>query len=438
MPLRGPSTSLEESVRSRLDRPVAGVWCFISWVGAAIVFLILVRLLGGPNPADAYASATSTWSIAHGSLSCAYPPARTLAHQPLTAPLYPLVSGAVAALLRIGHQLPFPSVAAMGRHCVNAITTVDLWSVRTRSIFPTVMIGYVGWLVLEASLIVVVRVSGRGRTGWEPATVLLAAVTPPVLMCLTEYFHPQDLVAMGLVLFGVAALLRRRWIAAGALMGLALTSQQFAVLAIVPALFVVPPRQLLRFLAAAVVAVALIDVPFVVATSGRAISFILVGTGATAVTPTLLVELHLGPALHPVARLAPIVASALLCWWASRRLGSRLLEPVALMSLVATSMSLRLIFEVNIWGYYLMAVSVLVVLIGAVERRWPPTFFVWLAVIVVAVVWGGLINQPTRFHPPIWLWQIVLVPGAVYFSVAPLRRALSTRPTIEAVAPTAR
>ena len=431
-------SSIASKVRSRLDRPVSSLWCFIGWVGASIVFFLLVRVLGGPNPADAYVSANSTWSIAHGSLSCAYPPARTVAHQPLTAPLYPLISGAVAAIFRIGHQLPFPSVAQMGHQCANAVTTINVWSVHARSIFPTVMIGYIAWLILETAVVVVLRVSGRGRTGWEPKTVLLAAVTPPVLMCLTEYFHPQDLLAMGLTLFALAAMMQRRWALAGALAGLAMTSQQFAILAIVPALFVVPPRKLLRYLGSAIVAMALIDVPFIVATSGRALSSILVGTGATAVTPTLLVELHLGAALHPIARLAPIAASALLAAWASRRLGPRILEPVALCSLTATSLALRLVFEVNVWGYYFMAVSVLVLVIGAVERRCPPTFFVWLFVIIVAVVWGGLINGPAPINPPIWLWQIVLVPAALYFSAAPLLRSVLREPTIEVSSPVSR
>src|ERR1035438_9457021 len=46
-------------------------------------------------------------------------------------------------------------------------------------------------------------------------------------------FHPQDLLAMGLILCGVASVLRDRWVLAGVLMGLALTSQQFSILVLV-------------------------------------------------------------------------------------------------------------------------------------------------------------------------------------------------------------
>ena len=389
-----------------------------------VIFVLLVRVLGGPTLNDSYVLANSTWSIAHGNLACAYPPVTTLVGQPLAPPLYSLFAGVVASVAHIGHQVPFPTAAAMGRDCSNAVALINEWGVQTRSNVPTVMIGYLGWLVLEAAVVVVVRAVGRGRTGWELATVMLAAVTPPVLMCLTEYFHPQDLLSLALLTLAIGAALRRHSVVAGVLVGLAMTSQQFAVLAMIPLLFAVAPRRLIGFVGGVVAAAALVDVPFVLATSGRALSYIVVGTGANSVTPTWLVTLQLGAALHPVARLAPIVGAALLCAWTSRRLGPRMGEPLVLLSLIASSMALRLVFEVNIWGYYFAAVSVLVLLMGAVERSWSPWFFAWLALIVVAVSWGGLINGPGPITPPIWLWQLLLVPPACYFSAAPLARTL--------------
>ena len=165
--------AFDATLRARLDRPVSNLWCHVGWLAATIVYVLLVRVLGGPNPADAYVTANSTWSIAHGILACAYPPVRAIAHQPLSAPLYPLISGAVAAIFRIGHQLPFPNVTEMGHQCSNAIALINGWSVPTKSIFPTMMIGYVAWLILEAAMIAVLRTTGRGRTGWEPAALLL-------------------------------------------------------------------------------------------------------------------------------------------------------------------------------------------------------------------------------------------------------------------------
>ena len=53
-----------------------------------------------------------------------------------------------------------------------------------------------------AGIIALLRVSGRGRRGWEPLAFFLVACTPPVFTCLTYYFHPPDLLAMGLILAG--------------------------------------------------------------------------------------------------------------------------------------------------------------------------------------------------------------------------------------------
>src|ERR1700691_5768912 len=91
-----------------LDEPLSPLWCVTGWIVASIVFILLTRLAGGVTTADAFVSANSSLAIAHGLLACAYPPQNTIGNSPLAPPIYPLISGGLAALFRIGHSLHFP------------------------------------------------------------------------------------------------------------------------------------------------------------------------------------------------------------------------------------------------------------------------------------------------------------------------------------------
>ena len=100
-----------------LDKPQSGLVCLGGWALATAIFCGMVALLGGPTQGDSAESLYATWSIAHGNLACAYPPASpvtssfVLFYRPLPGvpPLWPLISGGLAALTRIGHRAPFPS-----------------------------------------------------------------------------------------------------------------------------------------------------------------------------------------------------------------------------------------------------------------------------------------------------------------------------------------
>ena len=96
-----------------LNEPLAGRWCMLGWGVATGLFVALATLTGGPGRIDAAESVYSTWAIAHGRLSCAFPSV-TMPHEPLVAPVYPVVSGFVAALAGIGHTVPFPPQARDG------------------------------------------------------------------------------------------------------------------------------------------------------------------------------------------------------------------------------------------------------------------------------------------------------------------------------------
>ncbi len=306
--MRHPATAADFSDnsirRSWLTRPLSGAWCAIGWLSATAVFVGLTALLGGPSEGDASQSLYSTWANAHGRFACAFPP--TTHHHftsyaqpgPFVAPLYPLLSGALGAITRIGHAVSFPSSTALGPHCSTSSLAIYHWAVSSGAALPTVRLGYLSWIVLMAGVVSLVRACGRGRCGWEPVALVLLACTPPVFLPLLNYFHPQDLVAMGLGLGAVTCAKRGWWIWAGALIGLALTSQQFAILIAAPLLVVASGKRRTRFVLGTIGGFALVVLPEIVVTSGRVVRAVFLGSGNTPGTGgSWLWDLHLHGAL---------------------------------------------------------------------------------------------------------------------------------------------
>jgi hypothetical protein len=420
---------------SRLSQPLSQRWCALGGFVATAIFVGLTRLLGGVTTGDASESVNTTWALAHGIPSCGYAPGNQfgLAY---TGPFYPLLSGAFAVLLRIGHSAPFPTEAQMGPHCSTAIIAMYHWSIQSHALLPTVQIGYVAWFLLMGGIVALLRASGRGRCGWEPVALVIVAMAPPVSMCLHEYFHPQDLAAMGLVLAGIACVRRGWWVWAGVLLGLAFTAQQFTVLAFAPLLVVAPRDRRTTFVGAAIFSAATIVGPVTALVSTRAISVALIGSGDSGAASTLLGVLHpQGPMVLVLSRLVPIVLAIVTARWTSKRIGSAVLEPVPLIALIATSLSYRLIFEVNLWGYYFMAVAVLVVILDVLRGRIRALLVVWLALVAVAfnptTDSAGVFSTATTHWLPLWLWQLVLVPVAITLAASPLWSQVHTPPRTE-------
>ena len=142
-----------------LDAPLSTLSCVIGWLAATGVFLGLASFLGGPAEGDAPESVYSTWAIAHGDIACAVP--RITTHgiasiarpSSIATPLWPLISGAFDALIRIGHNVPFPSQRALGPHCSTALAAMYKWSVQSGAALPTVRIGYLCWFVLMGGVV---------------------------------------------------------------------------------------------------------------------------------------------------------------------------------------------------------------------------------------------------------------------------------------------
>ncbi len=375
-----------------LQRPLSPLEALAGWLIALAAFVGVVALFGGVTEGDAAVGIYSTWAIAHGQLACAYPPALYFHVPPIArpytsiTPFYPIFSGVLVALLRIGHQIAFPTTAQLGAHCANAYDAIYQWSVRSSAALRTMRVGYVSGAVLLAGVVAVLRSSRRPRSLAEPVTLLAVATTAPVVGCLLEFYHPQDLVAMGLSLLALAAALRERWVWAGVLVGLAITTHQFALLVAAPLFVAAPASRRWWFAGATALAGAAVDLPFLIATAGRAFRAVVIGSGFTpSYGGTVLWELGLhGAPFFLATRVAPIAVALVLAWWVKARIGDRVLEPVMLVSLVGASVALRLVFEENLWGYYFMALAVMVILVESVRGRVRASVVAWLLTVLLA------------------------------------------------------
>ena len=102
-------------------------------------------------------------------------------------------------------------------------------------------------------------------------------------------------------------------------------------------------------------------------------------------------ELQLnGAPLVVLSRIVPLALSLVLAWFVTKRLGRSALQPAVLIALVAVSLSLRLVFEENMFGYYYMALAVTLVLLDVVQGRIRASLIAWLAMVTVAYSEGGL------------------------------------------------
>jgi hypothetical protein len=424
-------------LNSWLERPLSTPWCVLGWLAATVVFVTVTSQTGGLTAGDSNVSVYLAWSLAHGHLSCGFPPPGILGYAP-AAPVYPLLSGAAVALLRIGHNVPFPTTAQLGPHCSTAVAAINHWALHSGAWLPTLRVGYLGWLVLMAGAIALLRSVGRGRCGWEPIALILLACAPPVSMCFTEYFHPQDLVALGLVLAALASIRAGRSIWAGIFFGFALLSQQFALLIFVPMLVIVPRGHAVRIVGAAAAVGAVVSVPLLLLTSGRAITSMVVGTGETSAGFSLLDETGIkGPLLFAISRILPIALAVVIAWWAAQELGPRVMDPIPLAALAALWLCFRLVFEVNVWGYYFMAVAVLLVLLDVIRGRIRVALVLWLALVAVAKTYGTVVNGAHHVLP-IWLCQLVLVPSAIALASSPLLKCVAKHRGSEAALETQR
>jgi len=401
-----------------LGRPVSPWVCPAAWAMATAIFFGLLAALGGIAIGDMASTESGALTIAHGEPHCAFP-----ANAHVEAPLYPLLAGGVLVVTRPGASVPFPDGRAMTGACTDSAAAVRLWMARSHSVQDVAHVGLIVWFPLLAGFVLALRAAGRGRQRAEVVGVLVLAVLPPVLAALHTFFHPEDLLAMGLILGSLAAGLRSRWLVAGVVIGLAITAQPFALLAAVPLVMVAPSPHRWRFGLGAAIGVGVVAVPVALFTyHGLSNAFFSAGTYLPT-PPTLIGVLHLPThALGAVSRGGPVVAAALLAGWARHRMGDGVLRPDRLVALVGTALGFRLVTEVLFWGYYLAAVAVMLLVLDMVVGRLrvaTVAFFVLCGALFPLVGEGSPLLNAAYDH--LAVVQVVLVAWSLALLSSPLR-----------------
>ncbi len=360
----------------------------VVYLAALGVFVGIVGLRGGPSVGDAYGVTKPATALANGDLGAAahdavlpQPPGYALLTSPLVLALRPLIGSPtwcdaqVPAVTRV--FLPWCAPAQLATH---------------RWYRSQAVLGLVAWLVLVAGSVGLLRAAGAGGGLAEALLVMLLAAIPAASDAVVETFHPQDLVCVGLGAAAIAQALRRRWVATGVLFGVAFLCKQFALLPLVAVVVAVPGwRERARVACPALVVVACGIIPFAaVDPSGTWSTLSAVSSGGVVKlsTGTVVGMTNLSESTKLlIARDGPVVLALVMALWARWRIGGRLLSPVPLIGLTTACLAGRLVAEVWFASYYLLAVSVGLLVLDFASRRLPVRSFLWIAVT------GALVEQ---------------------------------------------
>ena len=239
------------------------------------------------------------------------------------------------------------------------------------------MLGVLSWLVLAAGALWLLTAAGVPGAMSRVEVIAFLVFLPAATNALVQFFHPQDMVSLGLGLLGLAAVLRGRNLVAGVLFGLAILTKQFAFLLLLPALTVLTSKERVRTAGVAAGTLALGLLPFLlVAPHATVENFSGFSAGGAVAGETLLSLVGVtGHIASAIARDAPVLFAAGLCWWAARRVDT----PPALLALALACVGSRLVFESVIFPYYLLATSVVFLLADLVARRTPSSSLTWCA-----------------------------------------------------------
>ena len=410
----------------RLDAPIRtwqswlGVWAAFAW------YWVVLRLLGGPEQGDANVSQYSSWLIAHGQIACAYPPNRLLGIS--AAPGFTLVEAAYDWITRLGAGSPFPSMSSYGPSCGGALLALQHWSKANPVTLPhSLSCGYLAWFTVLLGVRSLLRTIWTTPTRREILALFTIALVPTMWNSIITFFHPQDIMAMGLTLGAVAAYRRGQYLWTGALLGFAFLSQSMSFLvALFLFLVLTSFESRLRFVEGFVATFAAVVVPLSILAGPNAVRNSLLGTGvgnSYLRIKSLLYYLQFSSSAATfTARALPLVAVVATSLWVRRR-PWLLQDSLTLLSLIALCFAWRLVFEENMWGYYMMPASFVVVLRDLVNKRWTlPTVLFFLGDVLAFDVYH---RRPDFFENniPVAFWQVTLVGLLVWWIVQPLRPA---------------
>ena len=390
-----------------MSMPLARRWRYPLYAVGCVLFLGIIFVRGGPNPAetDAHAVTLPTTAISHGDLRLAEeetyvpnPPGYPLLMAPVVTVLRPFIGSprwcddkAIPAVLRGPGAAYYRRILTpcSPKLAVAGTPRYPKWY-RSQALL---VVG--AWVVLMAGAVLLLRAAGAGGGVGEVVLVGALLVLPATTDAVAQSFHPQDLMSVGFTCAGLAQVLRRRWATAGALLGVAFLCKQFALLGLIGVLAMTPGwRARLRLVLPTVAVVAVAVVPFyVVDASGtmHALSAVYVSGAGVERTPTVVGLLGLSEQTKlELARDLPVVAAvglALAVWSRLRRRVAGPPEPLALIGLGLACLSLRLVFEVAILDYYFLAVGVFLLVLDFSRRRLPLWSVGWVVVMRFGLTW---------------------------------------------------
>ncbi len=389
-------------------------------------YLGTVMLTGGFTRSDANASMYSAVMFSHGHWSCAY---RSIPNsQPLAGPVYSAVSGLAQWISHAGFSSSYLTSSQIGTDCQHAYASyLAFIGVGNGAGYESVLrTALVAWFALTLSGIAILRTTPLRSTRITWLIPLFFALTPPVIFCVQEYYHPQDLWALALAFAAVALTLRKYFFVAGVVWVLAIMSQPFALLGMVMTVVISSWTERRRLVGGGMLAAMLVCGAFYFAWGRRSVFAALFGTGDTFIhAGTWMAELKVGSiAGLVISRVGPIVGAALVAWWVRSRRPDVVQNPVILLGLLATVWSLRLVFEENLWGYYCMATGATLVLRDILARRASRGTIYWLLLVLFAF---GNINPLPRpwgtWH--YWVWQVMIVPSGFLVALFSLRETMN-------------
>ena len=373
------------------DRPRLVVTLVLLLAAAACYAGIVAIRLGPPSGGDTVPLTSVTTALAHGDLAAAAsaaslpnPPGYPLLAAPFVAALPSAVgspnwctpSGRVhpRATARRGSGVGPTGVVECGVHGADA--DLPPWY-RAQG-----LLGVASWLFLAVGALAVLRAARADSFARQAGLLLFLAFLPAASSAIVQLYHPQDVVSLGLSLTGLALALKRRWLLAGIVFGVAVLTKQFAVLLLLPALVAAPDRRARLWLGGAAIAVFAAGILPFLAADARATLENLSGfsAGGAAAGQTVLTLAGVrGTVASAVARDAPLVFAVVVCAWACRRPGLHADRPTTLVALALVCTGSRLVFESVVFPYYLLAASVLVLLLDLVARRSPHWSLTWCA-----------------------------------------------------------
>jgi hypothetical protein len=389
----------------RLDtKPIPTRLRLLAHAGACAIFVIVIFVRGGPNPAetDAHAVTFPTTAISHGDLRGAErqtlvpdPPGYPLLMAPLVAAFRPWIGSPrwcddkpIPAILREPGAAFFRSILmpCATQHHTDRGRPLPIWY-RSQAV-----LALLGWIVLAVGSVILLRAAGAGGGPAEALLVVALALLPAASDAIAQTYHPQDLMSVGLACAGISQALRRRWFLVGALFAAAFLCKQFAILPLFAVVAAAPAwRARVRILVPAAGVVALGVLPFYVVApvdTVHALTAVYVAGVKFVRTPTLVGVLAIQERLKlQIARDAPVVAAAALGMWAWWRARSRLLAPAPLVGLALACLATRLVFEVGILNYYFLAVGVVLLLLDLTCRRPPLWSVAWIVASRYALPW---------------------------------------------------